>query len=481
MMTKHSPLRSLALAILANLALAGVAYFVLHSWAGWTSADRTSYPAWVGIGLPFIQFMAVAFLCDRLFRVAAERLTRRHRVPKLGLQVVSVLVYFAFLGSSVSIVFGESVGAILAASGIVGLAVGFALRGLLADVFSGIALHLDASLCSGNWIDITLRGKEYSGRLVDIQWRTVVLADRSENHVLIPNSEFATACVVNRSLPGPATEFGASLAIGSQYERPRVMQILENALARAVSAGTILDQPMPYVRLGGLDGATGALTYRMFYCLDLDRISPPKAQSALLSQAVDFLKAANIRLHPVRHTEWSRPAPPGQYRFSEASARLSVLDDVPLLSVLSQAELTALAGLSAVIPLSGGQPIMRVGDEGQSMFVVIEGRLAVLLDQIKVATLWPGECAGEMSLLTGSRRSADVVAEVPTTVLEIPKEALTPILQANPLQIERIAAVMAARQLTTTGEGGNFPTAEGTATDPSPLIRLIRRFFRLGG
>jgi small-conductance mechanosensitive channel len=480
-------IRGLVLPVLTNAVLGTASHFLFQSWIGWVGSTRAEYPAWIGNGIPFLQFMAVAFLVDRLFRTVAEELRvdglAGQGMPKLALQLISVIIYFAFLGSSVGVVFGESVGGVLAASGIMGLAVGFAIRGLLADVFSGIALHLDASIHTGDWIDLSLRGTQISGRLVDIQWRTVVIADRSENHVFIPNSEFATATIVNRSQPRPATEYGASLPIGSQYDRARVVQVLENALARTVEAGVLLPQPAPYVRMGGLD-ASGALTYRLFYCLDLDRISPARAQHQTLSHAIDFLKAANIRLHPVHHGEYSRPAAPGDNRFTENDTRKSVLADVPLLAVLSQAELAALACDSAVRFLSGGQQVMRAGEDGTSMVVVVEGRLNVMVggpsgNPAKVATLWPGECAGEMSLLTGSPRSADVFADGPTCLLEVPKAALNHLLQANPILVERIAAAIAKRK----ESGGPAYDANQPGTrdeDASTLIAKMRKFFRIG-
>lgn len=477
-MIQHHSIRPLVTPAVVNLALAMIASYALGSWTGWAADGREQLSGWLGNGLPFVQFMAVAFLLDRLFRVGVEQVTVRRHMPKLALQMVSLVIYAVFLGSSVSVVFHESVSAVLAASGIIGLAVGFALRGLLADVFSGIALHLDASLRTGDWIDVTLRGKEYSGQLLDIHWRTVVLNDRSENHLIIPNSEFAIATVVNRSRPTIPTEYGASLWIPSQYERARVVTILENAMARAVETGMLLPQPGPYVRLGDIDPATGSLSYRMFYCLDPSRVSPPKAKSAVLSCALDFLKAANLGLHPTRQTEIFRPGAPGHDRFSEVAARLRVLADVPLLAVLSQSELFELAGRAVVCLLSNGQHAMRAGDEGDSMVVVVEGRLRVSVGGDTVATLWPGECAGEMSLLTGSSRSADVVAEGSAVLLEIPKSALTPVLQANPLLIERIATSVAMRQAATAASGNGIDTASN-GSDTRPLISRIRRFFRL--
>ncbi|MGE5477617.1 MAG: cyclic nucleotide-binding domain-containing protein [Bacteroidales bacterium] len=472
--------------MLLNVALGIVSSFALSSWIGWAAPDRLGYPSWLGDGLPFLQFMAVAFLVDRLVGVLTESLRgndpARPGIPRLAVQLLSVVIYLTFLGISVGVVFHQSVSAVLAASGIVGLAVGFAVRGLLSDVFSGIALHLDTSFRPGDWLDLTLRGKQIFGQLVDIQWRSVVIADRELNRLFIPNSEFALATIINRSQPERHSEFNATLPISSLHDRARVFHVLENALARAISDGAILAAPAPYVRIAGL-AENGALLYRLFYVVDLDAASQSRARNVVLCHAVDFLKAANIALPPVERHEQRPPTSPGEHRFTETSARLSVLADVPLLSVLSQAELAALADNSVVRFFSGGSQVMTAGEAGTSMVVVVEGRLAVMVAGIdgphRVATLWPGECAGEMSLLTGSPRSANVVADGPTCLLEVPKAALTDILHANPLLVERIAAAIAKR---TAGHGiGSHNQSPAAANDDEAdtLIAKMRKFFRL--
>lgn len=478
--TEKRRVKQLLLAVLANLILAVAVHLVFGDWLGWSSPIRDTLPDWLGDGLPFLQFMALSCILDRALMLMIERVAEEQRVPKLALQLLSSLIYFGFLGASIGVVFHRSVSAVLAASGIAGLAVGLALRGLLADVFSGIALNLDAGLRSGDWLDLTLRGREYSCRLVDIHWRTVVLADRAENQVFIPNSEFTMASIVNRSRPGPASEYKVLLPLPIQHDRARVCAVLENALTSCAEAGWVLPSPVPYVRVGDIDPMAGTLTYRLYYCQDMTRVSPVRAKSEVTSRAVDFLKAANLRLQVIRPVENSRPTAPGSSRFSEAGARLGVLSDVPLLSVLSPWELAQLSELSEVRTVPAGQYAMRAGDDGTSMLVVLEGRLRVMRDGNRVATLWPGECAGEMSLLTGSPRSADVQADGAVTVLEIPKQALTPILKANPHQVERLAVVAAERQAAANPNAAPLIIRVDDA-DARSLINTIRRFFRLGG
>ncbi len=122
----------------------------------------------------------------------------------------------------------------MGASGGIGLILVFGLRGLVADVFSGIALHLDASISVGNWGDLQYRGRDLSGKVLDFAWRTVVLADRGDNPVPMPNGEFAGVMVTNRSRPIPLSKYECVLELDAEHDTARILGSLDNALARAV-------------------------------------------------------------------------------------------------------------------------------------------------------------------------------------------------------------------------------------------------------
>jgi len=93
-----------------------------------------------------------------------------------------------------------------------------------------------------------------------------------------------------------------------------------------------------------------------------------------------------------------------------------------------------------------GEPelIVREGDPGSSMFIILSGRAAVLLNQAqgqpkKVAELGAGDTFGEMALMLGEVRSASVQALNQVILAEIPKAALQPVLQDHPDCTELLA------------------------------------------
>ena len=118
--------------------------------------------------------------------------------------------------------------------------------------------------------------------------------------------------------------------------------------------------------------------------------------------------------------------------------------------VLSAGELDRLAAKLSLKTFPRGAVIVRQGDLGASMFVLVDGKVTVTVHlragEQRVATLGPGNIVGEMSLLTGARRSATVTATRPVSALEIAKPALEELLTGSPELIERFAETVEQRK-----------------------------------
>jgi len=89
------------------------------------------------------------------------------------------------------------------------------------------------------------------------------------------------------------------------------------------------------------------------------------------------------------------------------------------------------------------------------MFVLLEGAADVEVDHpggsAHVATLNAGDYFGEMSLLTGEKRSATVIAKNDCEVLEIGKTAFAEVLQSSETLAQKLSEMLAQRRLETEG------------------------------
>jgi len=473
------------LSIAAANGLAAVAAFMLLGGAaGWMAPGRAGAGVLLGDLLPLFQFLAFGALLDNLLWIMAARPAGgglAPRLPRLALHIVSFLIYAVLIAASINLVFHQSLAGILGASGVLGLVLGFALRGLVSDVFSGIALQLDRSINPGDWLDFQHRGRDYAGQLIEIDWRTAVFADRSNNIFMVPNGEFANLVLLNRSRPGSWSEFSSFVDLDAEHDETRVRAILQGALNRAVRDGLVAARPAPHVRIAGLKD--GVLSFRMNYCLDVAQTSPGKGSNVVLSYAVQFLKAAGVALAHTRHTIIGRAGAAGNKHIGLPQARLATLESVGFLAILAPADLAKVAAEARPLRLPAGQRLLRAGEPGDSMFVLSEGCLEVAIDgaggEIVVGLLWPGDCVGEMSLLTGAPRSADVRSVEPSVLFEIRRETMAEILAGNPSLTERIAVIIDARQKSNLSALDEPAPGGAEVAQPSSVLAGIRRFFRL--
>lgn len=85
-----------------------------------------------------------------------------------------------------------------------------------------------------------------------------------------------------------------------------------------------------------------------------------------------------------------------------------------------------------VVRFNEGARIMRAGNPGASMYIVLEGRVAVAIGRRIVEKLEPGAVFGEMALVDQSPRTATAVARTDCALLSINREGLNELIAADP-------------------------------------------------
>ena len=97
------------------------------------------------------------------------------------------------------------------------------------------------------------------------------------------------------------------------------------------------------------------------------------------------------------------------------------LKTIPLFSSLSDKALNTVAVFASETSVSAGKRLVHEGDYSYDLIVIDDGTADVIKDGEVVASLGPGDVFGEMGMLTGAKRTADVVATSPMRLITLSK------------------------------------------------------------
>ncbi|MCC6210401.1 MAG: Crp/Fnr family transcriptional regulator [Burkholderiales bacterium] len=122
----------------------------------------------------------------------------------------------------------------------------------------------------------------------------------------------------------------------------------------------------------------------------------------------------------------------------------TVLKSVPLFASFHEEQLRTLVGVVTRRSATRGTVIMAAGDPIDSLYIVISGRLKVMMSdaegkEVILSLIGPGEYFGEMGLIDDSPRSASVVSIEPCELLAVSKRDFKKCLAES---AEMAAAVM---------------------------------------
>jgi CRP-like cAMP-binding protein len=97
--------------------------------------------------------------------------------------------------------------------------------------------------------------------------------------------------------------------------------------------------------------------------------------------------------------------------------------------------------------LAPKEALLQAGTQNDTLYVVVSGSLSVYLPGVDhpYIQLKEGECAGEISVLDGHPASVDVVANEPTVVLAIDRDALVRLLDGSDHVARNLLRILAGR------------------------------------
>ncbi len=439
----------------------------------------------IWLALNMLAWVAGAILAARLVQALGwnqvGRNTGRH-APYLLVQITNVLIYTAAAIGMAGVLFEIPLTGAIATSSVIGLVIGFALKSLISDTFSGIALNLDQGFTINDFIMLVGRPgtARISGRVTQINWRSTYLETPENSTLIIPNTVVSESIVMNFSRPEPASEFELLVTLDFEVPSERAIRVLNAAVHAAARENKAIWDCK--ARISEL--STTGITYKIKYMLDPSKLGPGKAKNLIFGHVERQMKMTGLALAHPKIDNWTRETPELNTSLGDVLNRIWLLKKVQLFKQFSEHELTGLAERMSMRQFAPGAQMITAGEPGQSMFLLSEGLTSVLVKgedgEVDVATLRPGDFFGEMSLLTGEARSATILALTDTVAFEIDKEDLMPLLDSNPDAAEMLAIAVADRRLAS-AEGAARKSENIVGERASLSAKILKSMLRFFG
>ena len=454
--------------------------------------DALMPDGWLSKLLWTIAGLAGAHLVNRAIDVLLwDRLVSKAlggTVPAILKTMVAVVVYLVGMSMIVGLVYGQNVAAFLTALGAGGVVLGLAVRGIFSDLFTGLAVNLDGNVVIDDWIQLSSRSAQARpllGRVREIGWRSTQLETEDGTLLIIPNTVLAEDLVTNFTRPTAATRYECTIDLDASVPCERAKRILLGAArSLAGSRGFVADRE-PAVLVNGTS-EQGVEYLIRFWIQPWNPLSPTTARDAVLTRSLQHLAVAGLA--PARgKTElfYDRIAAP-RSPDTTAEGRAQLLEGVQLFASLEDDDRLLLAAELKRLVLPMQETVVKQGDTGDTLYIIAEGALDVLLntdqspDPVRVATLGAGDFFGEMSLLTGEPRRATVRAATAAVLYELSRDTVGSLIERRPDVADVLSRAVAERKVGLDAahrNSGHSAKEEAVATLSSQVSKLVRDFF----
>jgi CRP-like cAMP-binding protein len=352
------------------------------------------------------------------------------RFPAI-VQDFTVIVLFGIIGT---VLLREQ---LLTTSAVGAVVVGFALQDTLGNLFAGLAIQIEKPFRVGQWVAFGDR----EGQVQEITWRATKLRTKAGQFLIVPNSVISKEPVLNHSEPTIPTRI--DVEIGASYNSPPndVKRAIHEAMA---NSPLVMKAPEPQVTIKGFGDS--AIEYAAQFWIEdyaIDRTARDQVRSNLWYT----FRRHNIEIPWPIQIQYERDEQPirTDRHVAAAAEQLAAVD---LFKTLSPEARSALSSLADEHLFAAGEAIVRQNADGDSMFVILSGQARVVLEPMgqEVAVIPAGGFFGEMSMLTGDKRTATVKAIADTVVLEIEAKDFRELAVANPGLLDHVSTIVATRR-----------------------------------
>ncbi len=318
----------------------------------------------------------------------------------------------------------------------------------ISNISSALAVQVERQYEVGDWVEIA--GE--LGRVDNISWNSTYLYDDiDDRYVIIPNSLIDHSKTINYSRPSPS-QYRLEVEVGVPLAMPpgHAIQVLKSVLG---SHGEVINKSRNAVVIRSIDRDSVNYALKFFVA---DFASRNKIRTEVFASVWYAIERAgyslphatvDLRTEQVRRQLKIKQQSEGQER------SFNVLRRIELFSSLSDDEINSIVCNDRLVSFGPGEMVVKKGEVGGSMFVIMEGSCSVLIADpsdegamMEVAQLKSGTIFGEISALTDAPRTASIKAIGHVLLQEISQRQIEAVFLNNQTAMAEFAKVMATRE-----------------------------------
>ncbi len=396
--------------LLRNYVLPACALFLLIDQVQHTNVHATSSR----IAATVFGFLVMLFLLSGANAVLfgeARAGSWRQRLPTIFVDLGRLVLIVVGIGILLSWVWGTDIGGLITAVGVTSIVIGLAVQTAVGPVIAGLLMLFEQPFRIGDWLD----AKDAKGRVVEVNWRSVHI-DTGNGIQIIPNATLATGSFTNLSrVTGASFRASATLTFTAD-DPPGAVKATLLAVAGSLPA-RMPEIPAQVTALG-----------ESKYKVSVPVSSPAdegSTRNLLIHRAWYAAQRAGLHLDeaecaPHTHTDYVAE----KLRFIGAALGLG-----------EDAILTMTARGRRLV-YAEGEVIQRTKTVPDAIAFITEGSVEMVVHtedgiEVTVGHLGVGDYIGTTAL-TRQRVVSGVVATSDTTLISVPRDAISTVVRANP-------------------------------------------------
>lgn len=388
------------------------------------------------------------------------------RYPKLIKDVAVFILFVAGMLLILKYYLGQPISGLLASTAVLTVVVGFALQDVLGNLFSGIILNFEDSFKIGDWVRIG----EREGRVEQFGWRSFKLRTIDRELIVIPNQSASKAEVLIYGAGGQpvALRIQAGTGYGDSPD------LVEAAILGALDAAPgVRRDPAPAVQLRNF----GDFSMNYDVKIWIDDFERHNFIASDVRRRIWYaFRRQGIEIPFPKRDVYIKPERGEEFPAAELAAALR---SNVVLAELADGDFQALAAAAGRRVFGSGETVIREGEAGDHFYHIHSGSMTVLKDGRPIARLGPGDFFGEISLVTGEKTNATVVAERESAVLTIPSVRFQQVVNMNEAMARKLAEVITRRQEETRAAGEKNRAADTVVLrkESANLLKRILKYF----